>query len=255
MKTLLLSLLLCCGAAHAAAPQQIRHALYPKGLPVKVNPFTNRQELTEFLFLGSAQLPSGNIVAVTAERLSRTKGDTMHTVYVSVLRARGGLAVLDRVDVTADMPLFVEDPGHFHEAQALVTHLLADAKPVVMIELWNSVTGSAGAEALTDLFFVEDAAGKLRRALAVPAITTTGRLGAGESRGNESILAADLHGNLVVRRREVTRHEDITRCSDWTVEPYRLDEDGYARTAKAPDSAALITLPRLPFGERLSCAN
>ena len=255
MKTLLLSLLFFSGAAFAAAPQQIRHALYPKGLPVKVNPFTSRQELPEFLFLGSAELPSGNVVAVTAERLSRTKGDTMHTVYVSVLAGHGRFTVLDRVDVTADMPLFVENPGHFHEAEALVTHFLADDKNVVMVELWNSLTGSAGAEGLNDLFFTEDANGKLQRVLRLTAMASIARSGAGESRGNESVLAADLHGNLVVRRREVMRHKDVTRCGDWIVEPYRLGRDGYTRTAKAPDTAALTNLPRLPFGERLSCAN
>lgn len=232
--------------ATAAVADETKAVLYPKGVPARVNALTGETEQPGFLLLGEASLPdSGRKVVVYSERFPGGGSfEKLHSVFAAVL---AGNTVLDRRDLTADVPLSLDEPGHVFELDALVTSLpIANA---IAVELWSSLHGTAGYNASNHLFFSVDAAGKL-----VPALTLKDTFGSAKedltTRGGTATAIRVGPAEMVVERRHVTWTASNTarpraECGPAEASVYRFDGRTFqpASTTKATDS--FRTLPTL----------
>lgn len=252
-------LLACCfiaviTASLVADPAPYEPALYPDGLPSRHNDITEADERPEFVLVAEAAVPETNRrVIVYAERLTPEPDlDRLHWVHVALLGTDGdAVQVLDRREVTEEIELFVERPGHFLDLEALITPL--PSSPIVAVELWVTLSGTGFYTEARHLFFRIDG-GKLQPVLELDMTYASSR-----SDGVKNAALADIRTNkdaseIVVSRRDVVTpdegDEEIAKpsCGPPSFSRYRFSEGQY-RELDAPasmPSAGFTPLPRLP---------
>lgn len=261
MRTLFLTLMLLALPAAAAETSPYERVAYPKGIPPRLNEITGKEELPEFLLLSKAEVPKTNReVAVWAERLSKElPSEKIFFVYAATFERDGdSVRLLDRREITDDVPEYLEFPGNSKEVRAAANVFDANGTTIAAIELWSSITGSGLFNATSDLFFTLSGNGALTPALKLPktywSANSSGTKDAAISTirvsGKELIVATRI---VSWAARGVT---PVADCRPVTAKRYRFDGTAYAETVSAtavPSNA--VELPRLPIEDKAICAN
>lgn len=149
-------------AATPAERAAYLRALYPGGLPMRVNPFTDADTQAEFALESRVAMPDMmRQVIVYSERFIKDAfSDNAYWVFIALVERNGAtLRVLDRHEVTGDLTLYTEFPGNFVEFGALVTPIAARDSTIAAIELWTTLAGTGSVTRGGHFFYVVSPAG------------------------------------------------------------------------------------------------
>jgi hypothetical protein len=257
--------------SYAAGPTASHQAaLYPNGLPVRHNERSDRDEQTSFTQHAALAVPgTPQTVVVYSEgiKAEHPHSDNLYWVFAAVLApSADGMRVIDRQELTNDVPVYTEFPGNVLDVQAAVHSFPArGGTTIVAIELWGLLAGSGGYSEASNLFFLLHPDGRLTRALALAHTSGSGRSGAGQGGGTDSRIsigtAAGVLGDVVLEKREVqwtwrpSDDKPVIACGANSIEAYRFTGDHYERIARPPAAlgAGFTSLARLSFLEKTSC--
>jgi hypothetical protein len=263
--------LLAALPSYAAGPgASYQPVLYPNGLPVRHSELSDRDEQTSFTQHAALAVPgTSQTVVVYSEGIKAESphGDNLYWVFAAVVAPPAdGMRVIDRQELTNDVPVYTEFPGHVLEVQAAVHSFPArGGKTIVAVELYGTLAGSGALSDASNLFFLLHPDGRLTRALALARTSGSGRSGAGEGGATESRIsvgtAAGVLGDIVLEKRGVrwthgpSDPKPVITCGATSIEAYRFTGDHYERIARPPGAlgAGFISLARLPFLEKTSC--
>jgi hypothetical protein len=261
MRTLFLTVMLLALPAAAAETSAYERVAYPQGISPRLNEITGKEELPEFVLLSTAKVPKTNReVAVWAERLSKDLPyEKIYYVFAATFERDGdSLRLLDRREITDDVPQYLEFPGNSKEVRAMANVFDANGTTIAGIELWSSITGSGRFNDTSDLFFAMSGKGALTPALKLPRTYSSASSSGGKG---ATISTLRVSGNeLIVATRVVSwaapNVTPLADCGPATTKRYRFDGTTYAETVSAtavPSNA--IELPRLSIEEKALCAN
>lgn len=256
------------GAEDQGVALRYERALYPDGMPMRRNELSGNEERPAFVLHSRAALPkTSREVVVWSERLDKGMPfEKLYRVFAAVLETGGeGLRVLDRRELTAGVPLFLEVPGHVFELRALATPLPKPEADTVAVELWASLHGTGFYNAASDLFFSVDGAGKLAPVLTLKDTFASANVDLTLRSGETSTILVgttpQTAGDIVVERRKarwMTSPESASvrsTCGPKQYSLYRFQGRTYEATAsaQAPPGSGYVALPRLPILEKTSC--
>lgn len=259
-----------CGLAGAAQGRETsveayRRALYPDGLPQRVNPFSNSKVQTEFALAARAPLPvTMREVIVYYERITRDPPlDQMYWVFIALVDKSGdAFRVLDRREVTDDLKLYTEFPGNFLQLAALITPIAAPNATVAAIELQTTLAGTGSISQGSHFFYMISPEATLAPAMTLEATSESGRSGP-QASAKIAILKAGIGagvlGDVVLSTRpakwDAFDSSAQAACGPVTTTRYRFTGSRYEQLPRAGTVSArdFVDIPVLPV--RATCRN
>jgi hypothetical protein len=242
-----------------------RRALYPNGLPQRVNPFSNSKAQTEFALAARAPLPNTmREVIVYSERITKDLPlDKMYWVFIALVEKSGDtFRVLDRREVTDDLKLYTDSPGNFLQLAALVTPIAARNATVAAIELQTTLAGTGSISQGSHFFYVISPEATLALALTLEFTSESGRSGP-QASAKIAILKAGIgagvSGDVVLSTRSAEWNafdsSGKAACGAVTTTRYRFTGSRYEQLPRAGTVSArdFVDIPVLPA--RATCRN
>jgi hypothetical protein len=115
---------------------------------------------------------------VYSEVVEESPISRQYRAYVVSLTTSGSRdRLLGRIEITDEIPEAGEEPGDFYEMSVALNMFGPERRRILHINVWSILAGSGQMSAASDLFFLFQPDGSLRKLLALPRTSEFGRAG------------------------------------------------------------------------------
>jgi hypothetical protein len=165
--------------------------IFPTGMPTGKG-WDGQSRPEQFKCYAEAPIAEGVTAVLFSTETLTGSADNLFKVRLVTLSSRGTPVLLDSIELTSSIPVFVEQPGNFLRMNAtLETVTTRQGIRLVHVNEWAVLSGSGSISGGSDLFFIYASQSRLSTALELRNSSSFSRVGIGavSKKGSDLFLS------------------------------------------------------------------